>query len=215
MATDRLDLWHGVGDRDGQANDAQQRDVRKVITNEGDFLGLDAAIFQDACETGELVSIGILRHVFDAKLFRAETHAFRNATGDDGDRDSHEAKHVDAESVLDLVAFELEALAIHIAEIDAAVGHDAVHIERDELDGSREGRVDHRDTLSEMSTARAIRSSRRLSGIMFGPSLGALSGLGCVSMNNPFAPAAVAASASDGMNSRAPPLAPPAPSPGR
>ena len=50
---------------------------------------------------------------------------------------------------------------------------------------------------------------------MFGPSLGALSGSGCVSMNRPSAPAAAAASASGGMNSRAPPLAPPAPCPGR
>ena len=49
---------------------------------------------------------------------------------------------------------------------------------------------------------------------MFGPSLGAWSGSGCVSMNSPSAPAAIAASASGGMNCRAPPEAPPSPRPG-
>src|SRR5687768_947708 len=50
---------------------------------------------------------------------------------------------------------------------------------------------------------------------MFGPSLGARSGSGCVSRKRPFAPAPSAAKVSIGMNSRAPPLAPSAPCPGR
>ena len=71
-----------------------------------------------------------------------------------------------------------------------------------------------RAPLPRRRTSRAISPSSSSSGIMFGPSLGAPSGSGCVSMNRPSAPAATAACASGGMNSRAPPLVPPSPRPG-
>ena len=50
----------------------------------------------------------------------------------------------DAQAVLNLVALELEAPAVDVAEVDAAVGHHAVDVERDELDRSGERGVDHR-----------------------------------------------------------------------
>ena len=146
--------------------------------------------FENPHEPGELVAVGILRDVVDAELAArsrtlSETRPVTIATGM-----SHQAQHRDAETVLDLVALELEPPAVDVAEVDAAVGHDAVDVERDELDGLRERRVDHRDTRSQMSMARSTSSSSWSSGIMFGPSLGALSGSGCVSMNSPSAPAA-------------------------
>ena len=49
---------------------------------------------------------------------------------------------------------------------------------------------------------------------MFGPSLGACAGSGCVSRKSPSAPAATAANVSGGIISRTPPLLPPTPLPG-
>src|SRR5688572_20183760 len=63
----------------------------------------------------------------------------------------------------------------------------------------------------QISTARLIRSSSAESGSMFGPSLGAVSGVGWVSINSACAPAAIAESARRGTNSRAPPLEPSGP----
>src|SRR5262249_34718743 len=170
---------------------------------------------ENSHESRQLVSVRILRHVVDAKLHRAKAYTLRDPAGDDRHGHMHLPQHRDAEPVLDLVALELEATPIDVAEIDPAVGHDAVDVEGDEANGLRKRRVDHRRTRSQMSIVRATRSSSCPSGIMFGPSLGALSGSGCVSMKRPSAPAATAASASGGMNSRAPPLAPPVPCPGR
>ena len=67
----------------------------------------------------------------------------------------------------------LQTAAVDVAEIDAAVRHDAVDVERHQLDRSRELRIDHRRTLFQMSTARRTSASSWSSGIMFGPSLGA------------------------------------------
>src|SRR5688572_9049709 len=67
----------------------------------------------------------------------------------------------------------------------------------------------------QMSTARLTSSSSAESGNMLGPSLGAVSGVGCVSMKSACAPAAIAERARRGTNSRAPPLEPSGPCPGR
>src|SRR5207237_7709383 len=143
-----------------------------------------ATTFQNAHEARELVPIGVLSHLLCPKLPGPKLHTFRNTPGDDGDRNVDEAEHIDAEAILNLIALKLEASAVDIAKVDAAIGHDAIDVEPDELDGSRKCRVDHRDTRSQMSTARLIKSSSRSSGIMFGPSLGALSVSGCVSRKN-------------------------------
>jgi hypothetical protein len=50
----------------------------------------------------------------------------------------HEAKHVDTESVLNLVSLELEPSAVDVAQVDPAIGHHAIDVECDELDGSRQ-----------------------------------------------------------------------------
>src|SRR5262249_21769170 len=110
---------------------------------------------------------------------------------------------------------ELEPAAIDVTQVDTAIGHHPVDVERDKANRPGELGVDHRRTRSHTSIVRATRSFSWSSGIMFGPSLGALSGSGWVSRKRPSAPAAVAASVREGMNSRAPPLAPPTPCPGR
>src|SRR4029079_13757464 len=117
-------------------------------------------------------------------------HALGDASGHDCHWDIDQSQHGDTQTILDFVALELEPLSACVSEIDAAVGHHAIDVERDELDRFCERAIDHRDTRSQMSTRRFTRSSSWSSGIMLGPSLGALSGSGCVSMNNPSAPAA-------------------------
>src|SRR6516162_6851064 len=61
------------------------------------------------------------------------------------------------------------------------------------------------------STRWRSRASICLSGIIVGPSDGALSGLSCVSMKTPATPTATAARASTGTNSRSPPEEVPCP----
>src|SRR6185437_8551213 len=114
---------------------------------------------ENGIESGELVAVGILRHVIDAELQGAEPNALRHTARDDRHGQPCEAKQGDAESVLDLVSLDLEAPAVHVAEVDAAVGHHAVDVEGDELDLAGDRGIDHRRTLSHTSTARSTRSS--------------------------------------------------------
>src|SRR5690606_21382769 len=108
----------------------------------------------------------------------------------------------------DVVALEFHPLAGHIAEDDAAVGEYPVDVETDEADAGRKLGIqlrpvsaglggpqteNHPRASSQMATALRITPSSCESGSMFGPSLGAWSGFGCVSRNRPSAPAAQAA----------------------
>ena len=61
-----------------------------------------------AQERRELLRVRILRDVVDAELARAQPHALRDAPGDDHDADAGPLQQVDAESVLDVVALELD-----------------------------------------------------------------------------------------------------------
>ena len=90
--------------------------------------------FEHPHEAGDLVAVGILRDVLDAELLGAKAHALRHPPGDDRDANAGAAQQRDAQAVLDVVPLELDALAVDVAEVDAAVGHHAVDVERDEPD---------------------------------------------------------------------------------
>src|SRR6185437_5785807 len=159
MAADRANLRHRVADGYRQANDPEQRDVRKVVADERRFVGVEMSPRENGVESGELVAVGILRHVIDAELHRTEAHALRHTAGDDRHVQPGESQHRDTESVLDLVALELEPAAVDVAEVDAAVSHHSVDVECDELDLAGERGIDHRRTRSQTSMARCTRSS--------------------------------------------------------
>jgi hypothetical protein len=119
-------------------------------------------------ERGKFPGLRVLREVIDLQLLRAEPHALRNAPGKDPDADARVTQEVDAEAVLNVVALELDARAVDITEVDAAVGEHAVDVEADEADAARErgverrarGQRGHRRQRSQTSTARSTSSSR-------------------------------------------------------
>src|SRR5687768_12160995 len=84
----------------------------------------------------------VLRHVIDSELLRTKADTFRYPPRDDADLDPRLSQEMDPEAVLDIVALELDALfriAIRdAAEVDATVGQDAVDVETNELDATRD-----------------------------------------------------------------------------
>src|SRR5690606_11118561 len=126
--------------------------------------------------------------------------------GDDRSEKAGLSQHHHPQAVLDVVPLQFDAGPCVVAENDAAIGEHAIHVKTDELDAPGEGAVErgrgtenhrvHRRARVQISTHCSMSASSWSSGIIFGPSLGAVSGVGCVSRNNPSAPAAQAAFAS-------------------
>src|SRR5664279_1022858 len=167
--------------------------IGKVVADESGVFRLDLVALEHAEQRGKLARLAILNQIVDLELGGAQPHALGHAPGDDHHLDPRCAHELDAESILNVVALELLRHPADIAEIDAAVSEHAVDIEADELDPFGERAVDHVRHSCQSSTARSITAPTSSRRSMFGPSLGAWSGSGCVSRNRPSAPAATAA----------------------
>jgi hypothetical protein len=100
-------------------------------------------LVDDAAKGSQFVTVGVLGDVTDAQLFGAKSHTFGNSSGDDRQRYARIGEEAHADAVLNVVALELEALVVNIAQVDAAVGQHAIDIEGNELDTAREGSVKH------------------------------------------------------------------------
>src|SRR5438067_11451490 len=100
-------------------------------------------LVDNAMKGAELVAIRILSHVADSQLFGAQPHTLGDAAGDDGQRDPGIGKEAHPDTVLNIVALELETFVVDVAEVDAAIGQDAVDVKGNELDAASERRVKH------------------------------------------------------------------------
>ena len=178
--------------RDRKPDDSQQRHVRKVVADERALLRRGCRAAREcsrnpaslwpsgSCATSSTPSSRARSRTL------SETRPVTIAT-----RMPTQPQHRDAETVLDVVALELEPAAVDVAEVDATVGHHAVDVEARRAGCDRASAGSIIVAPGPRCRPRARRaSSSASSGIMFGPSLGALSGSGCVSMNSPSAPAA-------------------------
>src|SRR5438105_1748054 len=133
----------------------------------------------------------------------------RRARGNPTDFDPFALEKAQSQPVGNVKAFGFD-IAIHE---HARVGKDSIHVaekETDFLEALLDFGVVH---WAAFLMARRVDKSFGISrsGIMFGPSLRAESGSGCVSMNRPSQPAATAALARTGANSRWPLERSPAP----
>src|SRR5690348_8840880 len=188
----------GVPHRDGQPDALQDRDVGQVVAHEGALFEGEVPGFQPALERRELLRSVVLNDIRDAELARPERGRLRHPAADDDDGEPRPLEHLEPQAVRHVEALELRGVVGHETEIHAAVGQHAIHIEPDDREVPGDSGVDHETrTASRAARHTSIATSRVRSiwsrGSMFGPSEGAWSGSGCVSMKNPSAPAAAAA----------------------
>src|SRR5213592_2173642 len=140
---DGLDLVYRVRHGDGQTDATEQRQVREVVAHERTRLPGDAAAGQDLLERGELPGAVVLHDIVDPQLLRAEGCGVGVAASYEHHGDAGPLQHLHAQAVLDVEALELDRVVGQASDVDAAVGHDAVHVEPDELDAFRKRLAKH------------------------------------------------------------------------
>src|SRR6266571_4840884 len=125
---DGLDLVHRVRHGDGQTDATEQRQVREVVAHERTRLPGDAAAREDLLERGQLPGAVVLHDIVDPQLLRAERGGVGVAAAHEDDGDAGPLQHLHAQAVLDVEALELDRVVGHEADVDAAVGHDAIYV---------------------------------------------------------------------------------------
>ena len=129
-----FDLRAGVGGGDGQAADAQDGQVDDVVAHIGEFLDRDAGLLDDLVHGVQLVRLTLVDE-FVLQVAGADGDGLRLALGDDAGAKAAEARERDAETVVRVEGFGLEAAAVEFGDDgDGAIGEDAVDVEDEDFD---------------------------------------------------------------------------------
>ncbi len=152
--------------RDRQPALAHHRQVNYIVPNERRFRGGDAVLIENLAEGSSLV-LNALMHVVHLEVARAQRHRFRNALGDQSRLDARQPRQRNRRAVVRVKALRLNQRCALESETaltgllggalhkcvgrarerlraagsgknpDFAVGENAIHIEKDELDFAR------------------------------------------------------------------------------
>ena len=122
---------YGVRNGNGVGDFAQQRQVWNVVTNESGFLDADAKLRNQRIERRSFVGAAE-NNVTDTEFVHSTFDGTRLSTADDGNFDSCLDQLTNAEAVLGTKGFGFDAI---VGKMKAAVGEDAVDIERDKTQG--------------------------------------------------------------------------------
>ena len=151
----------GVAHGDGQTHPGHHRQINQFIANISDLVGGQPQADQQTIERRQLVldaQIGVV----DAQIGHAPFDRGGLATGNDGDFHPGFEQHLDAVAIADVEGLVFVAI---VAQIQAAIGQYAVHIEDDQLNLGRlaEYIAHHGPRTGEGITARRRAADRACS----------------------------------------------------
>jgi hypothetical protein len=122
-------LIASVGNGERQTHAVEDRQIKKIIADKSDLVGLKLAVIENLANRRPLVGHS-LANDFDAELGGTHFHDLRGASGDEPEAMARVLPKLDAESIANMELFDLGAVVV---EDDDAVIEDAIHVGEQEL----------------------------------------------------------------------------------
>src|SRR6266545_605954 len=121
-----LHLRDGVRDGDRQRHATKDRQIGDIVAHEGALVPRDAAAREEGGEGWQLPFV--LHDLVHLELACPQLGGLRPSRAHQHHCESRVAQQLDGQPIVDVEALELDGVIADLAEVDAAVGEDAVHV---------------------------------------------------------------------------------------
>ena len=126
-----FDLLGGVGWSEREATALEDNQIRKIISDEGDFVGLGRVSLEKTLKSGAFL-IDTHVHGLELQLGSASLQRRRVSAREDADLEARQLCHFESEPVTGIETQKVVAVSV---VVQAAVGQDTVRIAEDPLEG--------------------------------------------------------------------------------